>query len=105
MQYKTIVLEILKQHPKTYHHLLNQRTLLPTLERHARELKIDHQRWKNRLCQACPGSNQDQIASEALEIALWELEHCLRSNFPLGESEPLTLEGAIAFIRGRGSLP
>jgi hypothetical protein len=102
MQYKTIVLELLQQHPKIHHHLLSKRMLLPTLDRHARELKTNHEHWKESLCQARPGSNQDQIASEALEIALWELEHGLRLEFPPDGSNPLTLDEAMAFIRGHG---
>jgi hypothetical protein len=102
MQYKKIVLELLQQQPKIYHHLLSKRMLLPTLDRHAKELKTNHDHWKDRLCRARPGSNQDQIASEALEIALWELEHGLRLEYPSDDREPLTLDGAMAFIRGHG---
>jgi len=87
MHYKTIILELLKQHPKIYHHLHSQRTLLPTLERLARKLKTHHQRWQDRLCQVRLGSHPYQIASEALEIALWELECCLRSEFPSDDNK------------------
>jgi hypothetical protein len=100
MQYKTIVLELLQQHPEIHQQLQSRRTLLATMELYARELKTSHEAWKARLCQALPGSNPSQIASEALEIALWELEDVLQSEFPPDESEPLTLEGAMAFIRG-----
>jgi hypothetical protein len=103
MQYKTIVLELLSQHPQIQQQLVSRRTLLPVLERYARELKSKHEHWKARLGQALPGSNHYQIASEALEIALREMEHCLRADFPPGDREPLTLEGAMAFLRGRGS--
>jgi len=99
MQYKTIVLELLQQHPEIHQQLQSKRTLLATMELYARELKASHEAWKDRLCQALPGSNPSQIASEALEIALWELEDVLQSEFPPDESEPLTAEGAMAFIR------
>jgi hypothetical protein len=101
MQYKTIVLELLQQHPEIHQHLLSRRTLLATMELYARELKTSHEAWKARLCQAMPGSNPSQIASEALEIALWELEEILQSEFLSDDSEPLPLGGAMAFIRGQ----
>ena len=100
MQYKTMVLELLQQQPQIHQQLASRRVLLPTLELYARELKTSHEAWKERLGQALPGSNPSQIASEALEIALWELEYVLQSEFPPEESEPLTLEGAMACIRG-----
>lgn len=103
MQYKTIILEILKQHPKIYHHLLNKRMVLQTLERHARDLKTNHERWMDLLRQARQGGNQDQIRSEALEMALWELEICLKLEFPQEESESLTLDEAMTFIRNSES--
>ena len=68
MQYKTIVLELLQQHPEIHQHLQSRRTLLATMELYARELKTSHKAWKARLSQALPGSNPSQIASEALEI-------------------------------------
>jgi hypothetical protein len=103
MQYKTIVLELLQQHPEIHQQLHSKRTLLATMELYAKELKTSHEAWKGRLCQALPGSNQRQIASEALEIALWELEDFLQSEFPPDDSESLTVEGAMAFIRGHSS--
>jgi hypothetical protein len=98
MQYKTIVLELLQQNSEIHHQLLSKRTLLPTLELYARELKTSHEAWKDRLFRAMPSSNQSQIASEALEIALWELENFLHSEFPPEDGEPLSVEGAMAFI-------
>lgn len=79
MQYKTIVLELLQDHPKLYETLRESRTLLPTLEVYARDLKTSHQAWKERLLRARPDCNEGQIASEALEIGLKELEEYLLS--------------------------
>ena len=101
MHYKTIVLELLKQHPQIHDQLRRSRMLLSTLELRARELKIRHEAWKDQLSQKKPGSDQSQIASEALEIALKELEDFLHSGFHPKSGEPLSLEGAMAFIRGR----
>ena len=99
MQYKTMVLELLQQQPQIHQQLASRRVLLPTLELYARELKTSHEAWKERLGQALPGSNPSQITSEALEIALWELETSLQAEFPPDDSEPLTLEDAMAFLR------
>lgn len=79
MQYKTIVLELLQEHPALYETLRQSRTLLPTLEVYARDLKTSHEAWKERLFRVRPGSNESQIASEALEIGLKELEEYLLS--------------------------
>ncbi len=79
MQYKTIILELLKQETKLHEQLRSTRLLLPTLERYALELKGSHEVWKESLTQSRPGSDPNQIASEALEIAIQELRDRLPS--------------------------
>jgi hypothetical protein len=74
MPYKTIVLHLLEQRPRLYERLRRGRLLLPALDRHAAELKASHEAWKDRLARTKPGSDEMQIAGEALEIALRELE-------------------------------
>jgi len=88
MQYKTIVLELLQEHRELYETLRQSRTLLPTLDVYARDLKASHQAWKERLSHVRPDSNESQIASEALEIGLKELEEYLLSKaHPEGSEE------------------
>ncbi len=99
MQYKTMVLELIRQRQEMHDQLRKSRTLLPTLEHYARELKTRHEAWQELLSPARPGSDPSQIASEALEIALKELEDCLDSASPPDESDPISLDGAKAFIR------
>jgi hypothetical protein len=99
MPYKTIILELLQQQREMQEELRRTRSLLPTLEFYARELKTSHEAWKELLSQAKPGSHPSQIASEALEIALKELEDRLPSGSPPDETEPLSLGGAMAFVR------
>ena len=101
MYYKTMVLELLKQHPQIHKRLRSQRMLLPTLDRYASQLRTHHEAWMHRLSQAKPGSYQSQIASEALEIALKELEDSLPATSSPNQSKPLTLKAAMTFIRGR----
>ncbi|HVS34107.1 MAG TPA: hypothetical protein VMS17_00915 [Gemmataceae bacterium] len=97
MQYKTICLHMIQDRPEMYDRLLKQRTLLPTLERFARQLRSSHLNWKERLSNAKPGSSDSQIASEALELALRQLG--LSSASPPEEDEPFPLEDAMAFLR------
>ena len=96
MHYKTIILELLQQNAEIHNYLRSKRMLLPTLELHARQLKTRHEAWRERLSRARPGSDPSQVASEALEIALKELEDSLG---PPDDSKPLPVEGAITFIR------
>jgi hypothetical protein len=79
------------------------RRLLPTLETCARELKASHETWKETLAQAKPGSDQSQIASEALEMALKELEDRLPSESQPNEDEALSLDEAMAFLHSHKS--
>ena len=99
MQYKTIVLELLQQRTELHDLLRKQRMLLPTLDRLARELKASHETLKDHLTQARPDSDPSQIASEALEIALKELEDSLPPESLPNEDEPLSLDAAMAFLR------
>jgi hypothetical protein len=99
MLYKTIVLRLLEERPEMYRQLQRNRKLLATLNRYARELKTSHEAWKQRLAEAKPDSSQSQIASEAGEIALKELEDHLSSVSRTDENEPLSLDAAMAYIR------
>jgi hypothetical protein len=99
MQYKTMVLELLQQRTEIYDRLCKNRTLLATLERYAKALKTRHESWTDRLSQASLGFDRSQIASEALEFAGKELEDCLPSESMPDDSDPLSLEAAIAFVR------
>jgi hypothetical protein len=103
MQYKSIVLELLQARQELHDQLRKDRKLLTTMEQYARELKTNHEAWKQTLAQEKPGSNQDQIASEALEIALKELEDRLPPASHLSDNETLSLDAAMAFIRSHTS--
>ena len=103
MQYKTIVLELLQQRPQMLGELRKDRKLLPTVEMYARELKTSHEAWKKTLGQERPGSDQSQIAFEALEMALKDLEDRLPSESLPNDNETLSLEAAMAFILGHTS--
>jgi hypothetical protein len=99
MQYKTIVLQLLEQHPEIYDRLRRQRQVFPTMEHYARELRSLHLAWQETLTQATPGSDPSQITSEALELALTDLEDRLQLGSPQDGQEALSLDQAMAFIR------
>jgi hypothetical protein len=88
MPYKTIVLELLRQEPQLHKQLRITGRLRPTMESYARQLKASHEAWKETIAQAKPGSHPSQIASEALEMAIQELENCLKSASPSDEPRP-----------------
>jgi len=99
MHYKTIVLELLQDRPELHRSLQAGKTLLSTLDRYASELKASHEEWKKRLSQAKPGSPASRVASEALELALRDLESRLPSESAPAGAEALSLDEAMAFLR------
>jgi len=99
MQYKTLVLQLLLQRPRMHENLRRRRALLPALDRYSLQLKTSHEAWKEKLTQAHPDSSEPQIASEALEIALQELQEALPFESPPDDSQALSLDAAMAFIK------
>ena len=100
MQYKTIVHEMLMQRPQMHEQLRKERKLLITLELYAMELKTSQEGWTELLTPLRPGSDPLQISSEALELALKELEDRLPGESPQNE-EGLFLDAAMLFTRSR----
>ncbi len=103
MQYKTIILELLQQRPEMHEKLRRERKLLPTMEIYAKELKTSHEAWKEQLSQAKPDSDPSQIASEAMEMALKEMEDRLPPELPTDGHETFSLDQAMAFVRSPSS--
>jgi len=99
MQYKTIVLELLIQRTQLHEQLRSTRQLLPAMESYARELKDGHLTWMATLAESRPGSDPSQISSEALELALNDLEERLPAGSPTSDGEVFSLDQAIAFVR------
>ncbi len=97
MQYKTIMLQFLEQHPEIAEPLRRQRTMLLTLDHYSDMLKTRHESWTEQLAKRWPGSDPSQIASEALEMALAEVEHRLCGE-PDG-SPGFSLDAAMSFLR------
>jgi hypothetical protein len=98
MQYKTMVLELIQQRREMHEELRKKRKLLQTVNLYARELKRNHEAWKAVLFPLRPDSDPSQIANEALEIALKELEDSLPTGSLPDEDEAIPIEEAMAFF-------
>ena len=101
MQYKTIMLQLLEQQPERYHQLRRNRQLLSALDQYANQLKALHADWKETLAQARPDRDGSQVSSEALEMALKDMEDRLPTATRRDDQEPLSLDQAMAFVRSR----
>ena len=101
MQYKTITLALLQQHPTLHRELQSSGTLLQTLDRYATMLRTLHLAWMDTLGRERPGRDPSQVSSEALEMALQELQDALPADSTpnAGAPETLSLDAAMAFIR------
>jgi hypothetical protein len=102
MQYKTITLELIQdQYPALHERLRASRMLLSAADLHAAALERYHNTRMDQLFLARPGSEDSQIASEALELAIEDLKEDLRSESPTddGSAEELSLEAAMAYLR------
>ena len=100
MQYKTIVLEMLKERTELHEQLRLTRRLMPTMETCAKELKASHESWMKSLSESNPGSDKSQISSEAMELAIRELEDRLPNGSHQDETELPTLDKAMAYLVG-----
>lgn len=103
MTYKTMVLDPLRDRPQMYKQLCRERKLLTTTDSYAEELRRSHQAWTDLLTDLRPGSAPHQITSEAMEIALKELEDRLLNESQPGEQASLLLDAAMLFLRNRTS--
>jgi hypothetical protein len=103
MQYKSLTLQLLEHHPPIHDRLKSTGKLLAELDRYSTDLKTSHSAWTDLLSQQKPGSDPSQITSEALEIALRELEQRLSAEPSEDGREPLNLDAAMAFLRDHTS--
>ncbi len=102
MHYKAIMLELLEQYPSLYDRLCTSGMLMQTMEHYASELKERHTSWTETLTQEGPGSNQAQIASQSLELALQDLQEALAAASSSNADEPeelFSLDAAMHFLR------
>ena len=103
MQYKTIILELLRQQPQLHEQLRQSDTLLETLNEQALQLKARHLEWLAVLMEATPGSEPNQLTGAAFELARSEWEECLATDSLPVDFEPLSLDDAMKFLRRHSS--
>jgi hypothetical protein len=101
MLYKTIVLELLQARPEVHEKLRRQRMLLKAMEFYASELKDLHEAYKLDLAEMKPDIDESQIASQALEMALKELEGILPSDTSTEEADQPSLDDFMTYLRDR----
>ena len=103
MQYKTIALELLQQREELHEQLRLTRRLRPVMEALATELRDQHLSWIQTLWAERPGSDPSQISSEAMELALKDMEDRLPSASQQGDQDELSLDTLMASIRNHTS--
>jgi hypothetical protein len=96
--YKTIVLELLQDRPALHEQLRVSGTLLQSMEQLAVAFRACHLNRMKELIQSRPGSDPAQLSSEALELALTELQGSLPPE-SLPSDETFSLEQAMAFLQ------
>lgn len=96
--YKTIVYEMLQDRPILHERLRANGTLLPTMEQLAVAFRACHLNRIKELAEARPGSEPAQLSSEALEMALQELQDSLPPESPVSD-DPFPLDQAITFLQ------
>jgi hypothetical protein len=101
MQYKTIVLGLLEAQPTKR----SGQEMLLDLDRYAHMLRDGHKSWITTLSEKRPDSNTEQIASEALELAIADLQDCLASESEAEDPWPLSLDAAMTYIRNTKPAP
>jgi hypothetical protein len=102
MRYVTICQEMLEeQYPLLCERLKKEHRFLAALKGYAMELKDAHVAWMKELRRTNPQAGIDQIASEALELALETLKGDLPCELPPSEriDELLSLDQAMESIR------
>ena len=95
--YKTIILEMLRSHRELAHQLKTERRQLEVVIKLAEELKQIHSDLQAQLTAARPNSDPSQIASEALEMAMKQIEDGLNANSET--DSPPSLDGAMAYLK------
>lgn len=94
MLYKTMVLGLLEAQPV----IRSENTLMLNLDLYSELLRSSHQAWIATLIQKRPGSNSEVIASEALELALADLQEHFQRESQAAGTGPLWIEAVMNTI-------
>lgn len=96
--YKTIVLELLRDRPALHEQLRASGTLLASMEQLAVAFRACHLEHLKELAQSRPGSDPFQLSSEAMEMALQELQDSLPSESSGEDTATFSLDQAMTFL-------
>lgn len=96
--YKTIVLELLRDRPALHEQLRASGTLLASMEQLAVAFRACHLDRMKALAENRPGSEPYQLSSEAMEMALQELQDSLPAELSDADSETFSLDQAMTFL-------
>ncbi len=99
MQYKTIVLELLLQHPQMYEELRSTKRLLTAMDTYASDLKARHDAWTRILHWNRPTSTPEQLSSAALELAIQDLQDRFPCEATMEADEAPSLDAAMSYLR------
>jgi hypothetical protein len=97
MHYKTIVLELLESPPALYEQLRASGSLLSTMNKLASLLRDLHLQTLEELQQAQPSESQAALSSEAMELAVHQLQQSLLPAEP--NSETFSLDQAMLYLK------
>jgi type II secretory pathway component PulM len=98
MQYKTIAMELIGQRSQLHEKLKRERKLLSTMETIARELKTSHEAISQDLAMEQPQMEASLISSQAMEMALTEMEARMPPVSPKGDGDELSLDQIMATL-------
>ena len=104
MMYKTITLELIQDMPALYEALRGSKRLLTALDAYATDLRDYHLAWMERLSEAKPASDPRQVSSEAMELAVANLQDHLRSASPKDDTASMAPDAATTLL-GEASPP
>lgn len=96
--YKTIVLELLRDRPALHEQLRASGTLQASMEQLAVAFRACHLERLKELAESRPGSESYQLSSEAMELALKELQDSLPAESSDEDSGTFSLDQAMTFL-------
>jgi hypothetical protein len=77
MHYKTIVMELINDHPELQSRLLENQTLLPSIEQWAVILRRQHRELIEEFLQQESGVTANEVSSRAMEVAVEQIREQL----------------------------
>ena len=99
MQYKTIILELIRQNEPLHDRLRSNRSLLASADWLAAQLKADHETYLNEITMQEPTASRPAVTQQAFEMAIKEVEEQLMAMTPA----EVTVQGAASTPVAAGS--